>query len=250
MITCPKCGAQVTFADAKFCPVCGHALLSSAQHIKSGQPEPGTVPWESVETLGVFPALLRTLRDCLANPSPFFARMADSRKTGMAFVYALILGSTGGVLSFIWTRFFIDSAMLSSLPWLGWLQNEKASSAITLMFMPLMIAIKEFVVTAYFHALVVLGRTKHRDITSTFMAVCYSESASAFNLIPVAGSFLSAVFSVIILAAAFSKVHRMSTFKAVMIILLPIVIIGILLAVALAAAIGAGFFVKDILKGL
>lgn len=246
MTTCPKCGAPIPLADARFCPVCGHALLGGEQKIVD-QTKPGTVAWESIETIGIFPALWRTLRDCLVYPNQFFAAMAGSRKAGMALVYALILGSTGAVLSVIWAH-FVDPGIFSSMPWLSGLRGGKASSAAMLMFMPLMIAVKEYVVTLYFHVLVVLSRTKHRDIKSTFMAVCYAESASAFNIVPIAGSFLSAVFSVIILAAAFSKIHRMSTFKAVVIILLPLFIVGILLVIASAAAVGAGLFVNGIFK--
>jgi hypothetical protein len=248
MTTCPKCGAPIPLLDARFCPVCGQALLSSSQDTTSNTQQSNSVPWESVETLGVVPALLRTLRDCLVKPYQFFETLADSRKAGMALVYALILGSTGAVLGFIWTQFFFDNALFSSLPWLSGLRGGKASSAIALMFMPLMIAFKELIVTLYFHALVLLSRTRHRDIKSTFMVVCYAESAAAFNIIPVAGGMLSAVFSIIILTAAFSKIHRMSTFKAVTIILLPLIIIGILLTIAVAAAIGAGFFVNGIFK--
>jgi hypothetical protein len=40
----------------------------------------------------------------------------------------------------------------------------------------------------------------------------------------------------------------MSTFKAVVIILLPLVILGFLLIIAIAGAIGAGVFVNGFLK--
>jgi hypothetical protein len=201
-----------------------------------------------VQELGVGPALLRTLRECLLGPYSFFTRVAVSRNAGMAFVYALILGSIGSVLGFIWTYFFLGSEAFSSPPWLENFTGGKAYSAAALILMPFIIAIKELFLTLYFHTLVVLSRAKRRDIKSTFMAVCYAESAAILNLIPFAGSLLSPILSLFILAAAFSRIHRMSTFKAMVIILLPLFILVFLFIIAVAAAIGAGFFVNGFLK--
>jgi hypothetical protein len=167
----------------------------------------------------------------------------------MAFVYALILGSIGSLLGFFWTYFFLDSGLLSSLSWLDKLTDGKEYSASVLILMPFIITIKELFLTLYFHTLIFLSRAKRRNIKSTFMAVCYTESAAILNLIPVAGSLLSPVLSLFILAAAFTKIHRMSTLKAVVIILLPLFILGFLLTIALAGAIGAGVFVNGFLKG-
>jgi hypothetical protein len=248
MINCPKCGAPVPIEEARFCLVCGHALLNNNQDTPNPAPEMA-VPWESVQELGVGPALLHTLRECLLEPYSFFSKVAVSRSAGMAFVYALILGSIGSVLGFIWTYFFMGSDVFSSLPWLENFTGGKAYSAAVLIFLPFIIAIKELLLTLYFHALIFLSRARRRDIKSTFMAICYAESTSILNLIPVAGSLLSPIFSIFILAAAFTRIHRMSTFKAVVIILLPLFILVFLIVIALAGAIGAGVFVNGFLKG-
>jgi hypothetical protein len=223
-------------------------LLNSNQDTIKPAPK-NTVPWESVQALGVGPALLRTLRECLLEPYSFFARTAVSRNAGMAFVYALILGSIGSVLSFIWTYFFLGSEAFSSLPWLAKLAGGNKYSAATLILMPIIIAAKELFLTLYFHTLIFLSRARRRDIKSTFIAICYAESTAILNLVPVAGSLLSPVFSVFILAAAFTKIHRMSTLKALVIILLPLVVLIFLCIIALAGAIGAGVFVNGFLKG-
>jgi hypothetical protein len=222
--------------------------LLNGNHDTGSPASENTVPWESVRELGVGPALLRTLRECLLEPYSFFTKVAVSRSAGMAFVYALILGSIGAVISFIWTYFFLDSGLFSSLSWLDKLTGGKEYSASVLILMPFIITIKELFLTLYFHTLIFLSRAKRRDIKFTFMAVCYAESASILNLIPVAGSLLSPVLSIIILAAAFAKIHRMSTLKAVVIILLPVLILLCLFIIALAGAIGAGVFVNGFLK--
>jgi hypothetical protein len=248
MITCPKCGAPISNTDSRFCPLCGQPLLDNGQS-DAGTAAEKAVPWESVQSLGVGPALLRTLRECLLEPYLFFTKVAVSRNTGMAFVYALILGSIGSVLGFVWTYFFLGSEVFSSLPWLDKLAGGNKYSAAALILMPIIIAAKELFLTLYFHTLIFLSRARRRDFKSTFIAVCYAESTAILNLVPVAGSLLSPVFSIFILAAAFSKIHRMSTLKAVVIILLPLVILVFLLIVALAGAIGAGVFVNSFLKG-
>jgi hypothetical protein len=247
MNNCSKCGAPISNTDSRFCPLCGQPLLDNRQS-DAGTAAKKAVPWESVQEFGVGPALIRTLRECLLEPYSFFAKAAVSSNAGMAFIYALILGSIGSVLSFVWTYFFLGSETLSSLPWLDKLAGGNRYSAAALILMPVIIAAKELFLTLYFHTLIFISRARRRDFKSTFIAVCYAESTAILNLVPVAGSLLSPVFSIFILAAAFSKIHRMSTFKAVVIILLPLVILGFLLIIAIAGAIGAGVFVNGFLK--
>jgi hypothetical protein len=247
MTTCPKCGSSIPNTDARFCPLCAYPLFDAGQNDAGTTPEK-VVPWESIQSLGVGPALLCTLRECLLEPYSFFSKVAASRSAGMAFVYALILGSIGSVLGFVWTYFFLDSGLFSSLSWLDKLTGGKQYSASVLILMPFIITVKELFLTLYFHTLIFFSRARRREIKFTFMAVCYAESTSILNLIPVAGSLLSPVLSLFILAAAFSKIHRMSTLKAVTIILLPLVVLVFLFIIALAGAIGAGVFVNGFLN--
>jgi hypothetical protein len=247
MSFCSKCGSTIGDPAAKYCPLCGQPLPQT--------PSPAAekiiahpVPWETVGTLGIGTALLRTLRESLLEPFPFFSKVAASGTAGMAFVYALILGSTGSLFSVIWTYLAIDSTLLSWVPWSGMFGDGNDSIAAALVLVPFFSAAKIMASALYFHTLLFVTRTKRRGLNATINVVCYAESTAVLNLIPVAGSAAAFVWSIFLLAVGFSRVHRMSTGKAMLVIILPLLILAAFLILAVSAAVGAGFLIDGFLK--
>jgi hypothetical protein len=243
MSQCPKCGTLLPDDTASFCPLCNHPLLAG-----DGQAASETrVPWESVERLGVTGALVQTIRECLFRPYLFYGKIGRASSTKMAFVYALILGSLGGLVSAAWSYLFSDSLFY----WLPWLENSistSAYSATTLMLLPLITALQLGVTTLYFHVLLFLLRSKRQGIKATFLIICYAESTAVLNLVPLVGSVLSMAWSVLLVTAGISRVHRMSSVKAFLIILLPLLILGFMFILAVAALIGAGHLFQGLFK--
>jgi hypothetical protein len=240
---CPKCGTLLPDDTASFCPLCNHPLLAG-----DGQAASETrVPWESVERLGVTGAIVQTMRECLFRPYLFYGKIGRASSARMAFVYALILGSVGALVSAAWSYLFSDSLFY----WLPWLENSistTAYSATTLMLLPLITALKLVITTLYFHALLFLFRSKRAGIQATFMIICYAESTAVFNLVPLVGSVLSVAWSILLLTAGISRVHRMSSFKAFLIILLPLLVFGLIFILAAAVLIGAGHLFQGLFK--
>jgi hypothetical protein len=223
-----------------FCGLCGTPLLSqqfreqqAAATLSEG------IPWESVSSLGVGRALLRTLQECLFTPFAFFRKFALPHSPAMSFVYALILGSVGSTIGFLWTWLFL-SRFQTSFPWLESISSA-SMSATSLVFMPLLTSIKIGFATVYFQTLLTLTGSKRKGISSTFSIVCYSESTALLNLIPLVGGIVALAWSLFLLSAGISRVHTMSTVKALVIIFLPLLIAGFIgiLAVALLAGVSA-----------
>jgi hypothetical protein len=245
MASCPKCGSTASSPDALFCALCGHAQPSSGS--ESGAEHPGSgIPWESVAKTGVMHALLETIREILFSPLTFFSKVSSPHNAAMSFVFALIVGSVGSVLGFFWTSQLL-SRLPSSVAWLNGIAGGAATSGAGLILMPLLTAVKILFATVYFQALLTLTGTKRQGIKATFSIVCYAESAALFNLIPILGSVVSVVWSLFLLAAGFNSVHRMSTVKALVIILLPLLILGLFCLIALVLAAGALAVLKDLL---
>jgi hypothetical protein len=197
------------------------------------------IPWESVSSLGIGRALLATLKECLFTPFAFFAKVALSHSPAMSFVYALILGSVGSLIGFLWTWLFL-SRFQTSFPWLESISSASVS-ATGLVFMPLLTSIKIVFASVYFQTLLTLTGAKRKGISSTLGIVCYSESSALLNVIPLVGGVAALVWSLFLLSAGISRVHQMSMVKALVIIFLPLLIVGFIgiLAVALLAGVSA-----------
>jgi hypothetical protein len=237
MSFCSKCGLPVTSPSSGFCPICANPLLLTGPGTHTDYSDQ-RIPWESVEILGIVQAVFRTLRETLFSPSVFFNKITPAGNPSGAFVYALVLDSLGSIFSFFWTYVFF-SLFSTSIPWLDEISDTTTASIAGLIFLPLILTIKIFFATGYFHTLLKLTRTRKQNIKSTFVVICYAESAAIFNLIPFAGSLLSLIWSFVLLVIGFSRVHCMSARKASVIILLPLLILAIIVILAVALIIGA-----------
>jgi hypothetical protein len=237
MQSCQKCGAAAPSPDAGFCGLCGSPLFSQDPG------EPAAIPWETAGKTGIIRALLSTLRECLFSPLVFFTKVSGPHNTFLSFVYALILGSIGSVIGYFWTNSLL-SALIANIPWLDGLSADTTSSAAGLILIPLLTAIKVLFATVYFQTLLTLTRTSRQGIKATLGIVCYAESTAVFNLIPLIGSVVAVCWSLYLLAVGFNRVHRMSTFKALVIILLPLLILGFFGILALALVAGAASLIS------
>jgi len=105
-------------------------------------------------------------------------------------------------------------------------------------FLPVGVALGNIVWAAALHvSLAVLGGARGTYGT-TLKAVCYSSSATAFNVFPVCGAAVGAVWQVVVQVIGLRELHRTSTARAVWAWLLPFVVA---LCVGAAAALAAAF---------
>jgi hypothetical protein len=192
-------------------------------------------------------AFIKTLRHCLLNPRDFFEKPSMDHASRRAWLYALIVGSIGSIFSFIWASALIRP-LLASFPVLDDFGVNKAISTASLIFTPLIITLKVVFSALYFQFLLFLTRSARQNTSATFRIVCYAQSTAIFELIPVFGSIISPLWSLYLLAVGFNKIHKISMFRAYLIILLPLMF---LLAAVLALAVffSAGILFHDVLKG-
>ncbi len=234
MKKCDKCGFESADISAAFCSVCGSAYSFGSP----GKPSHETIAWENLGNLGIARALFTTCKECLVSPFAFFEKFGPKPNAKMSFLYALILGSIGSLLGFIWTALIMAWLPLD-IPWLNSF-SSKAYSATGLIFIPFFSAFKTVISAVYFQTLLVLTGSRKRNLASTFSIVCYTESAAVLNVIPGLGGLLSLVWSFVMLAAGLNRVHKISTLKAALIILLPLLMICIIGIIAVALIVGAG----------
>ena len=98
-------------------------------------------------------------------------------------------------------------------------------------FLPIGVALGNLVWAAVLHvSLAVLGGARGTYAT-TLKAVCYSSSATAFNVFPVCGAVVGAVWQMVVQVIGLRELHRTSTTRAFWAWFLPFVV-----AVCLAGA--------------
>jgi hypothetical protein len=247
MAKCPKCGNVQTHANSRFCAVCYYPLFDSEETTRQKAAMLQGVPWENINRLGLWSALLLTLKKCLTAPAAFFTDLAASRNSSMAWLFALIIGSIGSIFNFLWV-YFLLAPLLDWVPGLDAYTGKNLLSTGQLLCAPLIITAKLLLFACYFHLLLFFTRSNRQNMAATFRIVCYIQSTAIFNCIPLIGSVISVTWSLYLLSIGFNKIHKTSMLRSWMIILLLPVVLSIFAGLVAGLMFGTGMIILDSLK--
>jgi hypothetical protein len=245
MITCPQCGFEQPEKDE--CSKCGliiskyqhyqemaHALKDQVHEISTEDKEPS--PWESGE--GFIWAFLRTTREVLFSPTPFFRKVAAGEGYWPPLIYGLIAGIIGWAGSVLWqwvifSRFF-PMERLSFLPY----------SLLLIVFciaLPFMVGIPIFIGSAVLHLCLMIVGGNRKEFQMTFRVVSYSWGGYLFGIVPFIGGTIGWIYALILAIIGIREAHGISSGKAVLAVFLPIIVVaglGILAAILIPMLIG------------
>jgi hypothetical protein len=205
-VFCPHCGARIAAPDPAPAPVV------------SQPPDPGggvwDNPWENRAGRGPVAAFAETLQRSLFHPIAFFRGTAPDCGTGMALLYAVLVGTLSIAVAFVWQRALGDWVSFEfGGQFLPFFENRVALAGVSV-FLPLGVALGNLLWAAVLHvSLVVLGGARGTYAT-TLKAVCYSSSATAFNVFPVCGAAVGAVWQMVVQVIGLRELHRTSTARA------------------------------------
>jgi hypothetical protein len=258
---CPGCGKEVPDAYAGVrCPSCGASLIPGVA--PSGgpgapPPPPGSegIPWENRRTLGFFPALLENVRQCLFEAAKFFEQMPKRENLGAALGYLAILGWVGAVGGFLWSLALRapQEAFLRSLgiqPPARTLGHslEGIIFFLGILFAPVLILIVAFIWSAILHVILWIIGGAREGFEATLRVYSYSAgSTSLFQLIPVCGSLVGLIWSLVLQTIGLSRAHGISPGKAAVAVLLPLALCCVV--VVAFAVLFAGFLTAAIRGG-
>jgi len=198
-----------------------------------------TNPWEQRAGRGTAAAFAETLQQSLFHPAGFFRGTAPDRGAGAALLYAVLVGTLSVAVAFLWQRALGDQISFEhGGRFLNFFENRVALAAI-LIVVPAAVAFMCIASAAVQHVtLAVLGGATGTYRT-TLKAVCYSSSALAFNVFPVCGTLVGAVWQVVVQVVGMRELHRTSTARAFWAWFLPFVFAACLAgAVFFAAVLG------------
>lgn len=225
-----------------FCPYCGSRVGASGSGGAAPVAPQNPVwdnPWEQRAGRGSVAAFAETLQRSLFHPAAFFRGTAPDRGAGAALLYAVIVGTLSLAVALLWQRAIGDRILFEETGRFLHFFEERAVLAGISVFLPVGVAIGAIVWAAVLHvSLAVLGGARG-GYTTTLKAVCYSSSATAFNVFPVCGAAVGAVWQIVAQVIGLRELHRTSTIRAFWAWFLPFVAAVCLAgAAALAAMVG------------
>ena len=217
-------------------PPAASAIVATSVAPRSG------LPWDDRHTKGMFSAFIETLQMVLTRPGEAFTAMRREGGLGEPLLYAVIGGSIGGIVSFLF------SMGLQSLGVLGGSREHNpfaamvgigAGSILFIIFLPLFICIGLFIGAGVIHVcLMIVGGAK-QSFETTFRVVAYTHgSTGPLQMVPVCGGLIAGVWALVVYCIGLARAHETETGRAVLAVLLPLIVCcggGILLAVMFGA---------------
>src|SRR6478672_2684109 len=201
------------------------------------------LPWDDRQQRGILRAFFDTLIMVLTKPTEAFAVMKREGGLGEPLLYAIIGGSVGGVIYFLY-NFLLGAAHL-----LGSHENpmlQMMGGGIRPLFfiilVPLFVAVGAFISAAIFHlCLMIVGGAK-QPFETTFRVICFaSGSVIPLMVIPLCGGLIAGVWDIVLRCIGLARAHETETGRAVLAVLLPVIVCccGGFLCVMLLGGFGA-----------
>jgi hypothetical protein len=193
-------------------------------------------PWEERAGRGPVAAFAETLQQSLFHPVAFYRGTAPDRGAGAAMLYAVLVGTLSIAVAFLWQRALGERiAGEFGGRYFDYFGRMPVLAGLSV-FLPIGVALGTIIWAAVLHvSLAVLGGARG-SYTTTLKAVCYSSSATAFNVFPVCGAAIGAVWQVVVQVIGMRELHRTSTARAFWAWFLPFVVATCLAAALVVAA--------------
>lgn len=236
MVTCPQCGFEQPETDE--CIKCGVIISKFVQYQEMARSVEEQVreisseeytPWESGE--GFIVAFLKTTQEVLFSPTKFFKKAALGEGYWSPFIFAMISGIIGSGVALLWQWLFFS----------GVVPHQIFSAAtysvfltVAIISIPFTVALSILLGSGVTHLCLMIVGGNRKGFAPTFRAISYSYSAVLFYIVPFIGTFVGGIYLLVLAIFGVREGHEISTGKAVLAVLLPLIIVfglGILLAI-------------------
>jgi hypothetical protein len=230
MMTCPQCGFEQPETDE--CKKCGIVLSKYKQYEEMARSFEDKVheisteeytPWESGK--GFIGAFFKTIQEVLFSPAKFFKKAALGKGYWSPFIYGIICNIIGWGVNIILAWLFwytISVYLIQSTPLKGFVLSNLASKVISL---PFVAAFLIFFYSGLVHlSLMVLGGNKS-GFRASFRVVSYTFSGDLFRIIPLIGFIIGWIYRLVLAMIGLRESHNISTGKAVLAVLLPLIVL-------------------------
>jgi ribosomal protein S27AE len=245
---CPQCGNdfQAESEGRYHCPTCDNTI---AIHLHVH----GKIPWETWREKGRLRAFFETWKQVMINPVAFFKRVPKHGNFVIPMYYGVICQSVAIILMWSYQTGFqsIPTIVDYSAAFGGyWPVTANFSWPALLIFLMALVlvapvfAIIGIAVTSFLYhvSLKIFGGAKH-GFEATFRAVCYSSSAQMISILPIVGTVLAGIWTLVLCVIGIRHLQETTYPRAVIAVILPVLVccgfIILIVAAVFGAAIGA-----------
>ncbi|HXA10316.1 MAG TPA: YIP1 family protein [Chthoniobacterales bacterium] len=211
------------FATAGAPPAATGALPSASV---PGAPGARTgLPWDRRRELGLVNAFIETLKLVLLNPTVAFSAMQTEGGLAEPLIYAVIGGSAGLIVYFLFSIFFGSFGIMSHRNPLAGIMGFGIGGIFFVIFVPVLLAIGLFIGGAILHLCLTLVGGARRSFETTFRVLCFAAGSTyPLMIIPLCGGLISGIWCIVLQCIGLARAHDTTTAKAALAVFLPLVV--------------------------
>ena len=189
-------------------------------------------PWERRDEMGVSQGFLEALKLFVVSPAEAFNQTRRQGDYGSPLLFAVVLGWAGVLIAKVWETLFGMSVLSAfppevrdQIPFL--VGGSTFGLVLSLVLAPIYILVALFIWSALLHlCLVLVGGLKDSTagFEGTFRVVSYATVAQLGSLVPIFGSLITLVWTVVLGVVGITSLHKSSQGQAVAALLIPLVL--------------------------
>jgi len=184
------------------------------------------LPWDERQQKGFFTAFIETLQMVLTRPAEAFTVMKREGGFGEPLIYAVVGGSVGAIVSFLFSLLLHSFGMFTDQrnP-LGAMAGMGIGSIGFIILAPLAIVICLFIVAGIVHLFLMIVGGANQPFETTFRVLAFTQgSTGVLQLIPVCGGVIAAVWGIVVNCIGLARAHETDTGRAVLAVMLPVIV--------------------------
>lgn len=189
------------------------------------QPHEGLTlpPWEERQRYGFLNALYLTIKDALLAPAPFFKRMPTRIGIIQPLLFALVVGVIGSFFEWMWSLTGSSLQMFVAEDVSDVLEGP-LMFGLLFVLSPAITCVHVFVGAGIIHLCLMLVGGNRLGFEATFRVVAYAMAASLLLIVPVCGSLLFPIWSLVVMVIGLHKIHDIEPWRAIIAVLLPLLL--------------------------
>jgi hypothetical protein len=201
------------------------------------------LPWENRAQVGFGPGLLQSAQRFATRPRQAFDSARRKGDYGSPLLWIVIFGAIAGLIQWLYSMMFLGPTMAMMPPelrdQLGPLigSGAMAGGALNIIYYPCLAVIGAFITSAILHLCFMIAGGSSRSesgFEGTFRATSYTQLSSIAQIVPILGGLITIVWSLVLLVIGMSSMHRISTGKAVIVVLIPAFLCCACVSIAIA----------------
>lgn len=188
------------------------------------------VPWERLDVFGFFPGIWETIKRAMLRPTAFFQAMPVGAGQIKPLSFYLLIALFQIVVQMLWEMTGIAPGMAGE-------GGARGISAVMLLVgYPVILTMLLYIMAVLVHGCLNLVGGATRGFEGTFRALTYGSAPMVLTLIPLIGPFVGAIWSLIVTFLGYKYIHRTTTAKVILAMLLPLIPFILVLAVVMNMA--------------